>query len=83
MVKCPLCNGTKNIWGSCCSGRDCGCYGLPIVEDCYMCKRVGEIDESKLPETDEEKEALEQDILGQHETQDWMEKTYPDYFKQQ
>jgi len=77
---CPLCDGGKVIWGTCCSGRECGCYGLPVTTDCYQCKHTGVL-QGDIEE--DEVSALQEDIKWQEDTQKWMEETYPDYFKQQ
>lgn len=75
---CPLCNGSKVIWGRCCLGYMCGCMGMPVMVDCFLCKHTGVLQEDL---TEDQIEALPADIKDQDETQQWHEDTYPEYFK--
>lgn len=41
-MDCDQCNDDRFFLIGCCSGHDCGCYGMPIdAEPCGQCNKDG------------------------------------------
>ena len=43
MPRCDACGGDRYILHGCCSGRDCGCMGQPVLmTNCTECNPAGD-----------------------------------------